>query len=234
MGRFHTHHHQDGQTLIETMVAIFIMVMGITAALSLALFAYSSSSAVTKNIIATGLAREGIEAVKNMRDTNWLQGTINDPVSNPPGCHSFTNGSQNAKCYRTWENQWMDISTGGGSKIFVLSINPTDPKFWQFKGQAGNTSGLQFDPDSSGVGFKGFYSTDVNNPVANGTADYKRSITITESANSPFDQDTGPLLLVNSQVWWTDKKCALVQTFAAALPGCRLELQTYLTNWKNY
>ena len=52
--------------------------MGVSSAVGLAIYAFNSSSSVTKQIIATGLAREGIEAVKNMRDTNWLQQTTID------------------------------------------------------------------------------------------------------------------------------------------------------------
>ncbi|OGC82753.1 MAG: hypothetical protein A2788_02530 [Candidatus Abawacabacteria bacterium RIFCSPHIGHO2_01_FULL_46_8] len=65
-------HHQRGVSLIETLVALFILALGITAALSL-LGYVSGITAGTKNrIIATNLAREGIEAVRNIRDSNWL------------------------------------------------------------------------------------------------------------------------------------------------------------------
>ena len=59
-----------GQTLIETLAAVFILVMGVSASVGLAIYAFNTSGGVVKQIIATGLAREGLEAVRNMRDSN--------------------------------------------------------------------------------------------------------------------------------------------------------------------
>ncbi len=66
---------QNGQTLIETLVASFILVMGITAALTLATYSLGATNNIRQQTIGLGLAREGLEVVKNMRDTNWLRGT---------------------------------------------------------------------------------------------------------------------------------------------------------------
>ncbi len=224
-------HTQDGQTLIETMVAIFILVTGIVAALGLSIFAFNTSNNVTQQIIATGLAREGIEAVKNIRDTNWLQQTTIDA-----NCYNYVNTSANdAKCYRNWETQWINISPPSGSKPYALSIDPTDPNFWQIKTDAQSKFGLQFNPNFSSPSFKGFYSTDVNNPQLDGTANFYRTVTITEIKTSPFDVDAAfPELLVDSQVWWRGAKCPTSSTYAGALSSCRIDIQTYLTNWKNY
>src|SRR4051812_47761986 len=92
---FSTRH--KGQTLIETVAGIFILVMGITAAVSLAIYALGASTNITKQIIGTGLAREGVEAVKNMRDTNWLKLTSIDT-----NCYDYTTGANSAKCYKDW------------------------------------------------------------------------------------------------------------------------------------
>jgi hypothetical protein len=66
-----------------------------------------------------------------------------------------------------------------------------------------------------------------------GTSDYCRKIVITKDATAPFNQNEGPRLVVQAQVWWKDKGC----TLPAAWPGvgkCAVELDTYFTNWKNY
>ncbi len=93
--------HPKGQTLIETLAAIFILTMGVTAGVGLADYALGSSTSIAKDLIGTGLAREGIEAIKNMRDTNWLQaGPINT------NCYDFSNPSGNdGSCYKSWLTQ---------------------------------------------------------------------------------------------------------------------------------
>jgi len=71
---------ERGFTLLETLVAIFVIVVGLIGGMSailktLTLFSFSSS-----RLTAAYLAQEGIEIVRNIRDTNWLEaGTaVND------------------------------------------------------------------------------------------------------------------------------------------------------------
>ncbi len=66
--------HNLGQGLIEVIVAIAIIASGLTAALSLTSTATRGSRVSTKQIVAANLAREGVEVVRNIRDSNWLQG----------------------------------------------------------------------------------------------------------------------------------------------------------------
>lgn len=65
-------YNQRGISLIETLVALFILAIGITAALSLVGYVSSITASTKNKIIATNLAREGVEAVRNIRDSNWL------------------------------------------------------------------------------------------------------------------------------------------------------------------
>lgn len=64
---------QKGQTLIEGIVAIFIIIVGIVGALILALSAFSSSVESEEQVKATNFAREALEVVRNIRDTNYLK-----------------------------------------------------------------------------------------------------------------------------------------------------------------
>jgi Tfp pilus assembly protein PilV len=54
---------QSGQTLIETLVAALVLVMGITAAVTLAIYGFTATEGINKQLIAVGLAREAMEAV---------------------------------------------------------------------------------------------------------------------------------------------------------------------------
>jgi hypothetical protein len=61
-------------TLIETITAIFILTTGILALSSLISYFISVSSISSQRLIAAYLAQEGIEIVRNLRDTNLLNG----------------------------------------------------------------------------------------------------------------------------------------------------------------
>ena len=247
---------EAGQTLIETLAAVFILVMGVTAATGMAIFAFSASTGIVKQIIATGLAREGVEAVRNMRDTNWLRDTLS-----VNGCYDFETAQSNAAdCYLAWLGKkppnpstpfCLDPTNNNGASCqgtsqtqnYALTFDKTNNNFWLLARQRGanRNYGLQF--DSALAGDKGFYystsdgSANSGIACANGASmsDYCRTIVITKINNAlPYNQDVGPLLFVQSQVWWVDKKCPRAADFASARSGCRIELDSYLTNWKNY
>jgi hypothetical protein len=55
------------------MTAIFILSVGVGAALSLMNQTLATGSVIEQRLIASYLAQEGIEIVRNIRDTNWLQ-----------------------------------------------------------------------------------------------------------------------------------------------------------------
>jgi len=246
----------SGQTLIETLAAAFILTMGVTAATGLAIYAFNSSGGIVKQIIATGLAREGLEAVRNMRDTNWLQDALN-----VNGCYNYaTSQSGAANCYNNWLNKYFCIdpanssanacagpASGSASLSFNLGFDPASSQFWLLTPQVYGAAnyGLIFDPaNSSG---RGFYNPGIGIACLNSQSsisDYCRKIIITEltPSGSPYDpavsggasQSPGPLLEVQSQVWWVDKKCPRAADFSGASASCRVELDTYLTNWKTF
>ncbi len=221
---------QSGQTLIETVVAIFILTMGIVAALGLANFAVSSSSNIVKQIIGMGLAREGVEAVKNMRDTNWLQGSLTSD------CTDLTSQTKIASCYK----DWLNPSTGynikppsddlGKEYLLTFSSSTTQANgYWQLSGATNNFT-LYFDSSNQ----NGYYGTTASGSPSG----FYRKISLTKDTKAPFnlgDNDLGPRLLVVSEVWWNGKRCPTASQLGPPAGGpCYIKLQTYLTNWKNY
>jgi len=66
----------QGQGFMEVIVAIAIMLIGIVAILILTSYNLTAANYGEKRLIASNLAREALEAVRNMRDSNWL---ANDP-----------------------------------------------------------------------------------------------------------------------------------------------------------
>lgn len=74
--------NKKGFTLIEAIIAIFLLNVGIIACAILADQVFRASEVSKNRMIAANLAQEGIEVVKNIRDNNWL--APNDWNSNIP------------------------------------------------------------------------------------------------------------------------------------------------------
>lgn len=90
---------ERGFTLVETLVAIFIMLIAIVAPLSIASQSLAAARKAKDNVTAFYLAQEGIELARNIRDnnilvgapTNWNGGSLGDPsaaTENGKVCYS--------------------------------------------------------------------------------------------------------------------------------------------------
>lgn len=62
-----------GETLIEVIIALTVLIMGTVGSLHLLGVAGKNNQITKEKVLATDLAREGIEAVRSIRDTNWLR-----------------------------------------------------------------------------------------------------------------------------------------------------------------
>jgi len=60
------------ESLVESIIAVTVIVLATTAAMSLIRTSISGNRVIGDKVIAMNLALEGIEAVRNVRDTNYL------------------------------------------------------------------------------------------------------------------------------------------------------------------
>ena len=203
---------QEGQTLIETIIAIFVLTTGLTTGLGLAIYAFGASSNIVEQITATGLAREGIEVVRGMRDSNWLAGALAD-------CE---NGQ---KCYPNWLTQSYNIDGAAGSgNVRIVELQPSGSNRWSIKSPASGDYHLYVQPS-------GAYSSLAN---TNPTTYFRKIFLIRQSESAPYTA-TSPLLLVRVVVWWHGKNCAPIQDYNNPSDStCKIVTEEYLTNWKNY
>lgn len=65
--------NQKGQSLLELIIALGVLTVGVFAVWSLLAANYRGESEVRARVVAINLAREGIEVVKNIRDSNWFK-----------------------------------------------------------------------------------------------------------------------------------------------------------------
>jgi hypothetical protein len=61
-----------GQGILEVVIAMSVIVMGLVSIMSLVFFNINVQNYNHNMLVASNLAREGIEIVRNVRDSNWL------------------------------------------------------------------------------------------------------------------------------------------------------------------
>lgn len=95
---------KNGFTLIEAMVALVLVTVAMGPVFILATSSINIAARIEHNIIAANLSQEGIEVIRNIRDTNWLSDTAFD--NNLP--------------VGIWRVEWSTI--GGG--LMTVGSNP--------------------------------------------------------------------------------------------------------------
>ena len=127
---------RKGFSLIETLVAIAVLVMGILGPLTLAQMSLRSFPQVRDRITALYLAQDGLEAVKNVAES----ALIADPSSglpnfNPAGC-----GSANGCYVDTTTADGLDLSDFNG-----CTGNPPKIRYNSASGEYNYSSGVETD-----------------------------------------------------------------------------------------
>ncbi len=98
-----------GFTLVETLVAITILLLAVTGPLTIAARSLNSANFSQDQITAFYLAQEGVEAVRNIRDKNAIAGQ-----SWLAGLENCLGGSS---CYIDSTNNTVSLCSGSCPKI---------------------------------------------------------------------------------------------------------------------
>lgn len=75
-----------GFSLAEVLVAIYILIVGITGVMTLTITTTKAGAVSSSKLIAANLAQEGIEVIKNIRDLHYEKPIVGYPVPSPEGC----------------------------------------------------------------------------------------------------------------------------------------------------
>jgi len=123
--------------MIEAIVAVAIIGIALVGFLSQSTYNYLAvSESFTRNI-ASNLAREGLEVVRNMRDTNWLKGCPSP--EKPAECFVWNSGFSHNMEYSAVANFDMDAkkwSLGFVNKDFDICVTSETCRLY------GNQSGF--------------------------------------------------------------------------------------------
>lgn len=126
-----------GETLAETIIALSILAMGITMAGTVIMNSMRNLANAKNRVIAVNIAREGIEAVRGIRDTNWLlysdkrrQCWNHDPTAGVcDGLNSIPPGTYIAYKHApegSWRLQLADADTFFDSDLDFITDNDLD------------------------------------------------------------------------------------------------------------
>jgi hypothetical protein len=214
---------EAGQSLIETIVGIFILSTALTASLGVIIYSFAASSASQSEIIASNLAREGTEVVRMMRDSNWLAGDVKGNAWDLQACSDiggrlcFPRAYQQVPPYNNY-----DLDSGNQRAIFDSSDSS-----WALDSNGPLNFDLYLQPD-------GTYTHDATAEVSV----FARMINISLNTAAPYtNENSNQEMIVKSVVAWRGKGCTAFTGTADLLAlstPCKIVVEEHLTNWKDY
>jgi len=135
---------EKGFTLIETLVAIFILVIAITGPMSAASNSLKASFLARDQVVAFYLAQDAVEAIKNLRDDQALGGDDWREIPNLKGNCISPSGNYKECNFSPGDNSNIyTCGSGGNADIYNLKCDPLKietgtKKFYYSSGSSGS------------------------------------------------------------------------------------------------
>ncbi len=195
--------NEKGSIMMQVLVSLFILSLGLAGALAVIIAAMESNQTNQKRMIATNLAQEGLEAVRSIRDTNWLTYSSNlrecwnfweDTDENGVIDTSDTDCSPNG--FGQNDHPWT-TSSEGDSPNFIVDFDPSnfrwkiipDTKFDNIVTDPNYEDGYQlFTKEING---KTFFTH--NKSGSTDTSVFSRKIEMYYIDETNFDDSTDPI-----------------------------------------
>jgi len=200
----------NGQTLIEAMVAVAVIAIALIGFLSRSTFTFLASRETIHRGQALNLARDGIEAAKHIRDSNWLQGC---PDPSDSECRYWDSGLFDGKEYRALPVYNFDYHIWKMwfiSSNFDACVDSDECRLYQ------NKQGFLTAEDSVNKPSDFFRQVELN-PICAEDSDCQNGIC--QSGNKCSSQKIG--IRVISRVRWKEGS-----------DWRNVELEEYLYNWR--
>jgi prepilin-type N-terminal cleavage/methylation domain-containing protein len=122
-----------GFSILEVLVAISILVVGVSGAVALMSQTISVGNSVTQRLIAAHLAQEGLEVIQNIRHTNWIEGADD-------GITKWSDGLDGAGCTpEPFDNSACPIYAvvNYNSNALTLTSGPIEQAEWDMTRSGG-------------------------------------------------------------------------------------------------
>ncbi|MGE4444021.1 MAG: hypothetical protein AB7E37_03455 [Candidatus Altimarinota bacterium] len=197
---------RSGTTIIESIVVMMIVVIGIIGMYSIFINSQNVATSTSNRVQAISMAREGIEALMNIRDTNWLLFAANT-----------------GNCWHTFNYDGNCILAASGTTMiqsgsYIVYQNESNNRWFLSGATSGNYSDINYrNRFRVNIGSGGLYTQSGGenfNPL------FTREIKISYVDNLSPPQK----MKVESIVRWTDS--------ARNSGNYEINLDTILTNWK--
>ncbi len=206
-------HSLRATSIIEAMVVLLVVTIGIVGVFGLMNSSQKLANSTGQRIEAIQIARDGIESMMNIRDTNWIL-----YAADYQNCWNVLNYNNNCiwdpgftTDITLWINEWFTIYSNSYNQFELQKYSNV---WWFSDATYRNNFRVRKDP-------KGFYTqsgwTDFN-PI------YTREIQVNylKADNTPWDSND-PKMQVKAIIRWNDP---------ASKNPRKLEMETLLTNWK--
>jgi len=193
-----------GETLAETIIALSILAIGITIASTIMLNSMRNLTNAKNRVLAVNIAREGIEAMRNIRDTNWLyysdkRRTCWNHDPSVPSC----DGSDPIEpgvyiVYKADDQSWQIADANVGTAPTKLSLVDIDDTI-----DSDNADGDNLDTTGNSDDFNMYNHKDAIAVDALGaetrTSPFSRYITVEYLENAP----SSPTSSIDTPTKWT-------------------------------
>ncbi len=206
---------KNGFTLIELIISIFVMSVAVVGVYSAFSMVSVLTADTTDRLTATYLAQEGMEIVRNIRDTNWLNMDKERCFSgndDPPCPVSWFDGLSSSSVSNS-----VDCSTSGcGADYKSVIMNPN------------------FSDRNLCINSSGFYSYDLASSCTD--TKFRRKIIIESISDAKGNSDY--IVKVTVQVSWNKKATILdldggVDASQCQLSNC-IKAEATLYDWYNH
>lgn len=124
------HRKSGGFTLVEVIISIAILVMVIFASTSLLVSIIRSNANNMSTLVAYGLAQEGLEGVRNIRDSSWLLNAnfqTDLPDGSKPFVFDFPKDVDDKRYftldYQSFETSLLDLDAGALADVAPWKLN---------------------------------------------------------------------------------------------------------------
>lgn len=217
-----------GETLLEVIVALLVLTIGSASATSLIVTSIRANQFNKDSLIALNLAQEGIEYMRNLRDTNWIKFSANtkgcwnmkpavvscsnaDRIPEAVSDGGYALGFESVDKIGSKINKVLNLSDGidaaeAGYAIKYFDIDTTVDS----DGLDRNNNGNFKDDD---LDYQGSFFANPGVATAVDTTRFYRSISIeyktigagpSWTLSGPTTPDLADVMLVTSNVEWAD------------------------------
>lgn len=118
---------KKGFSLMEVIIAVAVITTGLIVSIALISFSVSGIRINKSKLVAAGLAQEGIEVIRNIRDSNWLfyrDNPENWTLGLEPGDYEVQYNDDSLRTY-SGSGNYLKINTDG----FYQYVNGSNTSF---------------------------------------------------------------------------------------------------------